>query len=142
MLTFLNIRRLLKSLLTLMRTSISSPCLKKNSTYGEPLIQPEEVKEVLEALEIQAWQMSLGLTESQAKSLIQMRREEEKRAEKSLRLRWLDELQMRRKKLMMLYEMPARLSPKMRMLEIEYEKKRIRELLEKIRKLPTLELQL
>jgi hypothetical protein len=120
----------------------SKPYLKKSSIIGEPLIQPEEVKEVLEALEIQAWQMSLGLTESQARNLIQVRKEEEKRAEKSLRLRWLDELQMRRKKLKMLYEMPARISPKMRMLEIEYEKKRIRELLEKIQKLPTLELQL
>lgn len=125
-----------------MRTSISSPYLKKNSIIGEPLIQPKEVKEVLEALEIQAWREVLGISENQAKNLIQMRKLEEKRAEKSLRLRRLDELQMRRNKLMMLYEMPARLSPKMRMLEIEYEKKRIRELLEKIRKLPTLELQL
>ena len=120
----------------------SKPYLKKNSTYGEPLIQPEEVKEVLEALEIQAWCEVLGVTESQARNLIQIRKEEEKRAEKSLRLRWLDELQMRRKKLMMLYQMPARLSPKIRMLEIEWEKQRIRELLEKIQKLPTLELQL
>jgi hypothetical protein len=120
----------------------SKPCLRKNSIYGEPLIQPEEVKEVLEALEIQAWQMSLGITESQARNLIQIRKEEEKRAEKSLRLRWLDELQMRRKKLMMLYQMPAMISPKMRVIEIEIEKRKIRELYQRIKALPTLELQL
>lgn len=96
----------------------------------------------MEALEIQAWREVLGLSESQARNLIQVRKEEEKRAERNMRWKLLDELEQRKNKLMMLYQMPARLSPKMRVIEIEIEKRKIKELYQRIKALPTLELQL
>ena len=54
----------------------------------------------------------------------------------------LDEIRQRQNKIQMLYRMKPVISPKIRVMEIEIEKKKIRELMIKLEKLPTLEVSL